>query len=319
VYSKGCEASKNYADGFNYHTTVRVLEENCNGYDNGWSLAQSNNGSSIHENNSIIRVNCNYSGNNGPQIADIVTADSWNIHCSASNPFGVVGWQNTGFYSEGNQWLHDCTASGCTFDIYEAGAETTYYYLGSFNTAFGTLVAYQSVNESYRDVKVIECVSAGTLWLDRKFMNLNNSEAAYGSWRWSLYHNLGGSDSYVGLTCSAKSAVASHNGYIMAYNNAGLRSLYRHAGAVNTLVFDFSTGGEKIHVTRRFDGYWYGSIKPAGNWIDFGAYPGALDTTYTTSEGMCFQLNPGDRLKIATIKDDDNVVKFLGEFLPQEV
>lgn len=142
MYVYGCEASENYADGFNYHTTSYVVEESCVGYGNGWGLAGSNNGSSQHENNIIIRVDCTYRRNNGPQIADIVTADSWNVGVTASHPFGVTGWQSTGIYSEGNQWLHECNCHDCEYDIYEAGAQTTYTFDTTYTTSFGTLVPY---------------------------------------------------------------------------------------------------------------------------------------------------------------------------------
>jgi hypothetical protein len=49
---------------------------------------------------------------------------------------------DSGFYSEGDQWLHQCVASGLTYDIYEAGTGTTYTHETTYTTFFGTLVAY---------------------------------------------------------------------------------------------------------------------------------------------------------------------------------
>jgi hypothetical protein len=208
---------------------------------------------------------------------------------------------------------------GCKQSI--ADESTVGNFVGNGSTPFEILSGTWNLGTDIVDgepVKTITCVNAGTLWLDRKFMGVNNTEAAYGSWRWDLDHTGSVGTSQIGITCSAKSASASHNGYRMTYDGAGTRVLYRHAAAVDTYLFGFASLGQ-VHVTRRFDNYWYGSVKPFGSWLDFGAAPGTLDATYTTSEGMCFDLTPGDKLRVATVRGELGPTKFLGEFLPYEV
>lgn len=92
-YLFGCGAEANNLDGFNYHYAGggvgRVLEVDCIGRANGFT-GGSNNGSSIHEAGQIIRLNGLYISNEGPQVADTNTSQSWNLGCRASG--GETNW-----------------------------------------------------------------------------------------------------------------------------------------------------------------------------------------------------------------------------------
>ena len=81
VYLQGCEAAFGGQDGFNYHVlnsvVPKVVEIDCVGRSNGTANGDDNdNGSSIHENGDICRINGEYYGNLGPNVVDIDGAQS---------------------------------------------------------------------------------------------------------------------------------------------------------------------------------------------------------------------------------------------------
>jgi hypothetical protein len=202
-----------------------------------------------------------------------------------------------------------------------ANENTVGNFVGNGSTPFEILSGtwkLATTTQFDEPTKTIQCVAAGTLWLDRRFLAINNVEAAYGAWRTRITH-LAGTTSYVGLVCSAKSAFASHNGYALKIDTTDSRSVIRHAGAAENYVVG-CPDGQVNHVNRRFDSVWseFSRIDTyPTNWNDVG-FTGT-DATYTTSEGMCFTMNVGDEICLGNLRDDNNLIKFLGEFSPQEV
>lgn len=140
-----CMAHDNYLDGFNYHidsvhsTVTKVLEVDCKGFNNGLTNAAttSSNGSTAHEGVPIIRVNGDYNGNRGPNIADGSTEpSSLNLGTRCGNSIaGSANNQDCGFQSADNaqMWLYDCETYGTmAFDRVQTGAGSAIFSTNSF-------------------------------------------------------------------------------------------------------------------------------------------------------------------------------------------
>jgi hypothetical protein len=202
-----------------------------------------------------------------------------------------------------------------------ANESTAGNFVGNGSTPFEILSGTWNLNVSTQfgeSTKTIECIAAGTLWLDNKFMGVNTAEGSYGSWRIRMTH-VNGTNSYIGLCCSSKSAFSTHNGYAVKFDTVGTKSIIRHAAAVETFILGIPAG-QLFQVTRRFDNVWNGfarldSFPQLWNNVGFTG----TDATYTTSQGMCFTLNAGDRLSLGSVDDNNSLVKYLGEFSPEEV
>jgi hypothetical protein len=126
VYLEKCYASNNINDGFNYHSAdgviTRVIEANCVGINNG-SESDSDNGSTVHDGISIIRVNGIYGNNKGPNIQDIGTGTlSWNVGCTcygsnAVNPDRQINFMVGDGTDSAKMWLDGCISYESTVDI----------------------------------------------------------------------------------------------------------------------------------------------------------------------------------------------------------
>ncbi|MBO5704956.1 MAG: hypothetical protein J6R99_02970, partial [Alphaproteobacteria bacterium] len=89
---QNCYASRAAADGFNYHAILNVapdtIEINCIGRKNGTIGNNTNNGSTTHDAAKIIRLNCEFFKNIGPNVADVNKSNSFN--------YGVVSHDSAG-------------------------------------------------------------------------------------------------------------------------------------------------------------------------------------------------------------------------------
>lgn len=169
--------------------------------------------------------------------------------------------------------------------------------------------------------KVLECVAAGTCWLDRRFMAINNVEAAYGSWRFFVYHATSGTPTTVGLTATAKATPSVTTGYYLRVYDLQTRNGYYNAGAFTDFE-TWSTGGGvtvplELQVRRSSSNLWQHHLRRIGyDWSNTGT---DTEATYTTSEGMSFTANAGDWISLGTVRDGFALTKFFGEFAPTEV
>lgn len=133
-YLEDCYCKGSYYDGFNYHnyrvSKPNVVEINCKteitGNESVYSTATGNscNGSTIHNDGRIIRLNCNYKISHGGVVAD-KTGMSYNIGCNAEystitseddDRFKANYW----FEDSTTAWLIGCTSSGSKYDISSA-------------------------------------------------------------------------------------------------------------------------------------------------------------------------------------------------------
>lgn len=213
-----------------------------------------------------------------------------------------------------------------------ANENTAGNFIGNGSTPFEILsgtwkVSTQLVNGELH--KVIECVASGTAWLDRKFMNVNSTEASYGSWRLSYGHAKDTVNvAHIGLTSTNKAAwdAASNTGYVirMSATAAGDKLLRYSGGGAANLCFNMPNSAavtNQIHITRRFDNSWQGYHMPnivTSPWTPSTDGP-FVDSTYTTSAGMSFTFNAGDWVSLGNVRDAYALTKYLGEFDPREV
>ncbi|UTR15516.1 hypothetical protein MM221_02690 [Salipaludibacillus sp. LMS25] len=116
-YCDSCLAEYNYQDGFNYHDDDYLggiaVEVDCVGRFNGLERDTNiDNGSTVHDGISIIRVNGIYHENQGRNVHDIEDTMSWNVGCTSFNSVphdeenagDFVAWHNT------KMWLYKCNA-----------------------------------------------------------------------------------------------------------------------------------------------------------------------------------------------------------------
>ncbi|BDA81575.1 hypothetical protein [Staphylococcus phage vB_SsapH-Golestan-100] len=127
-------ASNNYMDGFNYHIGADsskpiITEIDCIGLDNGFEKgtagAKSNNGSTVHDGLTVIRVNGTYGRNDGGNIADVNQGtNSWNLGCIGFESYQGKDFQTS---SGSNMWLDNCAGFGSEFSISSGAPESTIY------------------------------------------------------------------------------------------------------------------------------------------------------------------------------------------------
>jgi len=114
IILQDCVAKYNRVDGFNYHSIsgisngvyMTVYEHNCissnSGFDGYYTqqaaLNASCNGSTIHDNMNILRLECNHQDTHGPVIADVSDTYSINYGCYASNPNATTADGTTAAY-----------------------------------------------------------------------------------------------------------------------------------------------------------------------------------------------------------------------------
>ena len=116
-YLESCLAEKNQKDGFNYHSyenySPQGIESNCIGRDNGGSiseLANSSNGSTLHGECMLIRINGEYYNNVGNNVHDIENAKSWNINCRSYDSKSGENAKKGDFvvYNNAIMWCYKC-------------------------------------------------------------------------------------------------------------------------------------------------------------------------------------------------------------------
>lgn len=124
AYLYKCEANDNWLDGFNYHADGDIkptscVEIECKGFRNGNVKNRSSNGSTVHDDGRIIRLNCEYGYCHGGIVADSDSL-SYNFgvyaHDSTNNVKNEDQY-NSNFYalSASVMWLYGCVGSGSRY------------------------------------------------------------------------------------------------------------------------------------------------------------------------------------------------------------
>jgi hypothetical protein len=138
VYSQNCVAAQGRLDGFNYHVLNNVvpdvIEVNCIGRHNGLDdTSNSNNGSTMHDGGRIIRVNCEYHHNTGPNMIDVnESTQSWAVGISSHESLATAGTVSNTDYKVSNvgaskMWLDSCISFGSDYSLVVDGTNSIAY------------------------------------------------------------------------------------------------------------------------------------------------------------------------------------------------
>ena len=146
---QNCYASYSAEDGFNYHATLNVapdtVEINCIGRHNGTTGNNTNNGSTTHDGAKILRLNCEFFDNIGPNLADVNNSLSFNYGVVSHDSAGA-STNKTGFQCQGGSMYNDtCSAynNDYNFQAYLGGTLYQHNCSGSVDTgADGKAKAY---------------------------------------------------------------------------------------------------------------------------------------------------------------------------------
>jgi hypothetical protein len=138
--SVNCVASSNACDGFNYHASQtnpyvpRFLEVGCEAYRNGWGsldVPETQNGSTSHDGVVGQRINGNYHDNYGPNIADVLGAQTWSVGCLATSSTSPNRGWGAGSSDAGTiMWMQDCTIANNPWSGVRAELESVMYMRG---------------------------------------------------------------------------------------------------------------------------------------------------------------------------------------------
>ena len=127
-YLQNCEALYSQKDGFNYHSyngvVPNAIEVNCKGRFNGTDINAANQGSTIHDGGSIIRIGGIYTNNHGSNLADEGTdTHSLNIGCVTIESEARYLSQKMGYYAYNDvyMWIDTCVSIGNGYCIGGAG------------------------------------------------------------------------------------------------------------------------------------------------------------------------------------------------------
>ncbi|MEK4581792.1 BppU family phage baseplate upper protein [Bacillus sp. FSL R12-0074] len=132
VFLQNCIAAQNQRDGFNYHVYTSIvpnaIEIDCIGYKNGVGNAENNNnGSTMHDSGNIIRVNCIYFKNKGPNVVDVGSSNAWNIGCVSYNSVSTTTSSHINFQTQdGKMWLDGCVSYDSNVDVSVVGTGVAY-------------------------------------------------------------------------------------------------------------------------------------------------------------------------------------------------
>lgn len=143
---QNCSAIRNRRDGFNYHelysTQCRAIEINCTATENGITGDGSNdNGSSMHEAGSIVRIGGLYERNYGPNIVDIGTSESLILGSVALDSLSPNENNGYGIYLY-NGWVSGAVAIGNTVDVAVYGGGDFRIGDSTYSTSSGSIASY---------------------------------------------------------------------------------------------------------------------------------------------------------------------------------
>lgn len=165
AFFQNCIAAYSDKDGFNYtaynnastkKASPKFIEVNCKSFGNGLknSIAGSentNNGTTAHEGAVGIRINGEYFGNMGANVADVQTGtQSLNLGCIAYDGLAKTGTQvDSNFCAQqsgAEMWLDGCVAFGNTWDVYAVSGTSMHIYNSEYDTKQGS-GTYDIVNQ----------------------------------------------------------------------------------------------------------------------------------------------------------------------------
>ena len=127
---QNCYASYSAEDGFNYHATLDVIpdsiEINCIGRHNGTIGNNTNNGSTTHDGAKILRLNCEFFDNIGPNLADVNNSLSFNYGVVSHDSAGS-STNKSGFQCQGGVMYNDTCSAYANVQNFQAFLGGTLY------------------------------------------------------------------------------------------------------------------------------------------------------------------------------------------------
>lgn len=160
VYSQNCTASQGRLDGFNYHVlntiVPDVIEVNCIGRHNGLDdTSNSNNGSTMHDGGRIIRVNCEYHHNTGPNMIDVNEGtQSWALGISSHDSLATLGTVSNTDYKVSNvggskMWLDSCVSFGSDYSLVVDGTNSIAYVSNILFLKGDSIIGTNNTKQNY--------------------------------------------------------------------------------------------------------------------------------------------------------------------------
>lgn len=156
AFFQNCIAAYSDKDGFNYTAynnagvkkiSPYFIEVNCKGFGNGLknSIAGSentNNGTTAHEGAVGIRINGEYFGNMGANVADVqMGTQSINLGCKSYDGLAKTGTQfDSNFCAQqsgAEMWLDGCIAFGNAWDVYAVSGTTMHLSNSEYDSKQG--------------------------------------------------------------------------------------------------------------------------------------------------------------------------------------
>ena len=165
-YLVECDSSFNRYDGNNYHAFFtggsfqtdlpNAFELDCTCNKNGWYNSgetpdYNDNGSTLHDGGSVIRLNTHAEGNQGPNIVDVgAGSSSYNINAVAKNTRKVGNSRNFEVQDTGAEmYLIKCRSDGLRdYDATSGSSGKMYIYQSNIDITSGSLSDFQQYNLS---------------------------------------------------------------------------------------------------------------------------------------------------------------------------
>jgi hypothetical protein len=140
-------------DGLNYHIGAtnaidpKAIEIDCHAYNMGTAASDNTyNCTTSHENARVVRINGHYSGSIGPVMADVTTAQTWNLGCAfGASTAGSADSQDASAQTmnTAKAWLDGCTVSGSHYDLYAGNtSQIRYRNMTVSGLTFGNVGTY---------------------------------------------------------------------------------------------------------------------------------------------------------------------------------
>lgn len=260
-------------------------------------------------------------GTNSPRVYN--GAAIWNGTSS-------TGWQyfeeqftaasaNTLFYSIGNagycefdnvqvidlQKHYSPTVSHTDWGAYESVANETVGFISNtpFTIDSGTWkISTDTI--SGKNVKVIECVAAGILYIPTSIFQQTPTEAAYGTWEFYVY-KADASTMNVVICGQANNAITAGD-YLFEYDaSENLAIVEQGTGDVISGSTAAAATWHKVKITRTTAG----AFDLIVNNISEGT---GSDATLTTSSYILLDIDAGDKIAYGDLKGNYSIVKKLG-------
>jgi hypothetical protein len=127
---QNCRGKYGERDGLNYHISNGILsngiEIDCIGAYNGRDGGDSNNGSTMHDGGSILRINGEYHHNHGPNVIDVNPGTkSLNIGVHAHHSTASAAMSNANFRTrDADMWIVNCVSHDSAYSTSIEGAAT---------------------------------------------------------------------------------------------------------------------------------------------------------------------------------------------------